>query len=662
MASAGGGASLLSWAGPLSPVEIFRIDPVPPEPTKMTSNNLANAVTPGRETTTKARSISDFFSKGAQVKRSFLVSCILILILTLLTFGQIRSQHVIPTQKNWTYSASGLSYEEPVALICLARAHRAPISKNQKKADVKSPSPIFSLRGARQAKSPGHASKRKTKSSVQGDAAPHVTPPSVRPPVATTPGTGGPAAQPAEQPDGMDQLQQDMELNAAIDNAAEAATMSEEEGLKEDDLVEEGEGEGEEEIAEEPEMEWDGHGGDIAMLMMAFDKEHPQANPEGCAPLDRMEVMAEYSKAAAEVEDMPILPERGLQALGKSGPFIVYIREVYAKVFADFVPHIIVKQQPLRTVFRRIHLDQGGTSSYDEDYIEASTFYLDVFLGLGAEFLHLNKTDIVNVLRAEYALVIIKSARPRAKHKGESLGKEFAGEKINVTCRPMGGAIPVFGERLQVSKEVTKGKWLHADLKFAVGAPKNSEFLKWVNTLCKSKCHRPIAKCICEARSAAREERQASGKGKGGKGKGAGRSAGRSTRQPKRPRATFDFLNDTLVKSDLLCTFFPLGKCTGGIACKFNHDPAIEAGEIECAVERRKGGRCRAGANCAYKHCAYMMKLPPEYRHKFNNHTWRLLAYSYWGHRWRIRFDSTLGYPGEVANLPLDEPQQDAIK
>ena len=80
----------------------FQNRPRATESSKMVSNNLESAVTPDRETTFKNRSISDFFSKGAQVKRSFLVSCILILTLTLLTFGQIQSQKVTPTQKNWT--------------------------------------------------------------------------------------------------------------------------------------------------------------------------------------------------------------------------------------------------------------------------------------------------------------------------------------------------------------------------------------------------------------------------------------------------------------------------------------------------------------------------------------------------------------------------------
>jgi len=487
--------------------------------------------------------------------------------------------------------------------------------------------------------------------------------------------------------------------------------------------------------AAEVSHEWDGEEGNFAMLAITFDKQAETASEAGCEPLDRMDVVKVFSEMAASFDGLPILPQRGLQALGPKGPWIIYIKEVYAKAFVDLIPRFTVLGQPLYTEFRRISTESLSMARYSDDFITRTTLYADLFLKPGAEFFFITKSDVTSAMRKQ-GIKVIKSARPCAKFGDQSMGSGLIGEKINVTFSADTALLSTI-ERIEFRKEVLKGVWMDFSLPFTIGAPKGSPYADFVANIHTKGCHRYLVQekgkdrplCVCSKGEGASPR---SGKGRGA---GKGRGSGGGQQSLGKRSAEEAYLGSVLKKSDKACSYYKAGTCSHGVSCNLAHDPDFNPRSVTCRVEKRTSGRCKAGANCRYAHnCAcscqsfnspptspniMSLRAPPRdsghlllacqhpadttspphsftahcqlsadnptahptlsptsqhstdtphththhlrsgittsqqgQSHKYSNHSRRALLYSYWGHRWQIKFDKCLGYPGEGPSLP----------
>ena len=110
---------------------------------------------------------------------------------------------------------------------------------------------------------------------------------------------------------------------------------------------------------------------------------------------------------------------------------------------------------------------------------------------------------------------------------------------------------------------------------------------------CRTRCH-ALRPCECDKAKAKQDAREQ-----------AAREAGLPPPKKQKPgKASTLALVSRALKSDKPCSHFLQGKCrcvVAGMKCGFIHDPAVDAGSIQCATEFPEGG-CANGPKCLYYH------------------------------------------------------------
>lgn len=328
-------------------------------------------------------------------------------------------------------------------------------------------------------------------------------------------------------------------------------------------------------------------------------------------------VLAALASQAADLAGMPILPQEGFSYASKRGPYFAYYTYADCITFASAYPQIDITCDDYTRAFkvqaRRVDMESIDRSLRQAKAIyEDKACYINVYLEQGFEFAHVQKHDLIAVLREVYNLVVIRASRPVLKIDGAPMGKGCQSNYYNVTLKPLANIKTYeWPNRIEYFKEVEVTKWDGSKriepstfaLRYSLAGHEA------VENLC-GLCHQPKkednsgrAICVC---SAIIEEIKKKDDARKEKREAAKPSQGEPEAKRPKPNPQLDFINKHVQMKKKQCPFLAEGKCSSGRNCRYDHtfmsEEAIK--EIPCKLFKSQG-MCVAGGACVYTHSKF---------------------------------------------------------